>query len=147
MSELEEAMDILAYAATTSNSVLESLTEANKKLTEQLKDAHSLIKKLQDENATLLRIIKTNITGKAPTSPTTPRSLTSPGKNRRRGKIDYEKTDHFMEPAGYCWSCGFQVPKNHTSLNCDSQKPGHQLGTTRENMMNGSRTHHWWNPK
>eukprot|EP00957_Ditylum_brightwellii_P017817 1341374-Ditylum_brightwellii.AAC.1 len=44
MSELEEAMDNIAYAATTSNSVLETLTETSKKLTEQLKEAHSLIK-------------------------------------------------------------------------------------------------------
>eukprot|EP00957_Ditylum_brightwellii_P120937 9223593-Ditylum_brightwellii.AAC.1 len=60
MSELEDAMDNLVYAATTRNSVLEPLTETNKKLTEQLKYAHSLIKKLQDENATLLRIIETS---------------------------------------------------------------------------------------
>eukprot|EP00957_Ditylum_brightwellii_P011193 847676-Ditylum_brightwellii.AAC.1 len=140
-------MDNLVYAATTSNSVLETLIETNKKLTEQLKDAHSLIKKLQDENATLLRIIETIVTGKTPTFPTTPRPPTSPRKNHRRRKIDYKKTDHLMEPIDYCWSCGFQVPKNHTTLNCDNQKPGHQLGTTRENMMNGSRAHHWWNPK
>eukprot|EP00957_Ditylum_brightwellii_P077396 5880757-Ditylum_brightwellii.AAC.1 len=62
MSELEEAMDNLVYAAKTSNSVLEMLTDTNKKLTEQLKEAHSLIKRLQDENATLLRIIETSIT-------------------------------------------------------------------------------------
>eukprot|EP00957_Ditylum_brightwellii_P036114 2735885-Ditylum_brightwellii.AAC.2 len=114
---------------------------------EQLKEAHSLIKRLQDENATLLRIIENSITGKAPTPPTRPRPPTSPRKNHRRGKIDNEKTDHLLEPAGYCWSCGFQVLKNHTSLNCDNQKLGHQLGATRENMMNGSRAHQWWNLK
>eukprot|EP00957_Ditylum_brightwellii_P121387 9257452-Ditylum_brightwellii.AAC.1 len=140
-------MDNLAYAATTSNSVLETLTNTNKKLTEQLKEAHSLIKRLQDENATLFRIIETIVTGKASTSPTTPRPPASPRKNHRKGKIDYKKMDHLMEPAGYYWSCGFRVPKNHTSLNCDNQKLGHQLGAPMENTTNGSRAHHWWNPK
>eukprot|EP00957_Ditylum_brightwellii_P070334 5343257-Ditylum_brightwellii.AAC.1 len=92
MSDLEEAMDNLVYAATTSNSVLETLTETNKKLTEQLEEAHSLIKKLQDENATLLRIIEASIIGKTPTTTTPPR------KNCKRGKIDYKKMDHLMEP-------------------------------------------------
>eukprot|EP00957_Ditylum_brightwellii_P022686 1711024-Ditylum_brightwellii.AAC.1 len=126
MSELEEAMNNLAYAATISNSALETLTDTNKKLMEQLKDAHSLIKRLQNESATHLRIIETSVTGKAPTPPTTPRPPTSPRKNCRRGKIDYRS------PHG---------------IGRLLLKPGHQLGATRENTMNGSRAHHWWKPK
>ena len=52
--ELEEAMDNLAFAATTSNNVLGQLTENNTKLTTQLGDAMKVIKQLQDENTKLL---------------------------------------------------------------------------------------------
>eukprot|EP00957_Ditylum_brightwellii_P129452 9875102-Ditylum_brightwellii.AAC.1 len=63
---------------------------------------------------------------------------TSSGKNCHNWKrTDYEKTDHLMDPAGYCWSCGYRVPKNHNSLNCDKKKPGHQLGAMCTNTMGG----------
>eukprot|EP00957_Ditylum_brightwellii_P132321 10089978-Ditylum_brightwellii.AAC.1 len=39
-----------------------------------------------------------------------------------------------MEPVGSCWSCGYCVPKKHSSLNCDKQKAGHQLGATRAKL-------------
>eukprot|EP00957_Ditylum_brightwellii_P124410 9482180-Ditylum_brightwellii.AAC.1 len=42
-----------------------------------------------------------------------------------------------MEPDGYCWSCGYCVPKNHNSLNCDKKKSGHQFGATHANIMGG----------
>eukprot|EP00957_Ditylum_brightwellii_P155938 11869924-Ditylum_brightwellii.AAC.1 len=47
MSELESAMDNLEYAAARSNNVLETLTNTNKKLADQLSDANVIIKKLQ----------------------------------------------------------------------------------------------------
>eukprot|EP00957_Ditylum_brightwellii_P011812 890792-Ditylum_brightwellii.AAC.1 len=53
------------------------------------------------------------------------------GGKKGKLRLDYDKTDHLMEKEGYCWSCGFRVPKNHNSMNCDKQKPGHQLGATR----------------
>eukprot|EP00957_Ditylum_brightwellii_P014174 1067251-Ditylum_brightwellii.AAC.1 len=48
---LEEAMDNLAYAATTSNNVVEELVITNSKLVEQLKA-------VQEENTRLLKIIE-----------------------------------------------------------------------------------------
>eukprot|EP00957_Ditylum_brightwellii_P091590 6973601-Ditylum_brightwellii.AAC.1 len=73
----------------------------------------------------------------------------SPRNNRRnnRKSIDYNKTDHQMDPEGYCRSCGYCVPKNHNSMNCDKQNPGHQLGATQANIMGGNKYHHWWTPK
>eukprot|EP00957_Ditylum_brightwellii_P163615 12457529-Ditylum_brightwellii.AAC.1 len=58
-------------------------------------------------------------------------------KNNRK-LIDYDKTDHQIDPEGYCWSCGYCIPKNHNSMNCDKQTPGHQLGATWANIMGGN---------
>eukprot|EP00957_Ditylum_brightwellii_P099960 7617537-Ditylum_brightwellii.AAC.1 len=63
-------------------------------------------------------------------------------KNNRKS-IDYNKTYHQMDPEGYCWSCGYHVPKNHNSINCVKQKPGNQLEATRANIMDGNKYHHW----
>ena len=132
---LEEAMDNLAFAATTSNNALEQLTATNAKLAQQLTEAMKLLKKAQEENNVLLKIIQGA-------------GLTQQGwsqsKNKKRGKIDYEKTDHLMDPEGYCWSCGYRVSKTHNSMTCEKKKPGHQVGATRANIMGGSKNHHWW---
>ena len=39
---------------------------------------------------------------------------------------------------GYCWTHGYLVPPNHTSLTCRKRKPGHQEAATRDNNMGGS---------
>eukprot|EP00957_Ditylum_brightwellii_P091697 6982122-Ditylum_brightwellii.AAC.1 len=113
-------MDNLAYAATASNNVVEELT-------------------VQEEKSRLLKIIELSITIGRSTAAITPPS----GKSRRnQQKINYDATDALMEPEGYCWSCGYHVPKNHSSLNCNEQKPGHQLGAMRTNIMGSSKAHH-----
>eukprot|EP00957_Ditylum_brightwellii_P091685 6981555-Ditylum_brightwellii.AAC.1 len=74
----------------------------------------------------------------------------SPRNNRNKNNkksIDYNKTDHQMDPEGYCWSCGYRVSKNDNSMNYDKQKNGYQLGATRANIMGGNKYHRWWTPK
>jgi hypothetical protein len=51
-----------------------------------------------------------------------------PPATRRPGK------DH----GSYCWSHGYLVIKDHTSLTCNKKKPGHQDAATRENNMGGN---------
>jgi hypothetical protein len=132
---LETAMDNLAYAATTSNNALEQLTATNTTLAQQLTEAMKLLKKAQEENNMLVKIIE---------DAGIKHQMRGNNKNKRKGKIDYQKTDHLMDPEGYCWSCGFRVPKNHNSMNCEKKKTGHQVGATRANTMGGSNNHHWW---
>jgi hypothetical protein len=47
---------------------------------------------------------------------------------------------HKYDTGGYCWSHGYIVRPDHTSLSCGlrGQKTGHQTTATRENPMNGS---------
>eukprot|EP00957_Ditylum_brightwellii_P019880 1499795-Ditylum_brightwellii.AAC.1 len=87
---LKEAMDNLAFATTTSNSAFEQLTASNAKLAEQLAKAMNLLKKAQEDNSKFLKIIKASVAG------------TKPQGGGRKGKrrIDFEKTDHLMDPTG-----------------------------------------------
>eukprot|EP00957_Ditylum_brightwellii_P075818 5763157-Ditylum_brightwellii.AAC.1 len=85
---LEEAMDNLAFAATTSNSAFEQLTDSNIKLAEQLAKAMNLLKKAQEDNSKLLKIIEVSVAG----------SKLHGGGKKGKGRTDYAKTDHLMEP-------------------------------------------------
>jgi hypothetical protein len=38
----------------------------------------------------------------------------------------------------YCWSHGYDVSKDHTSVSCKFPKDGHQTTATRTNNQNGS---------
>eukprot|EP00957_Ditylum_brightwellii_P052537 3983999-Ditylum_brightwellii.AAC.1 len=53
----EEAMDNLAYAATSSNTQLETLVKINAELSAQLKQALDTNKKLTEDNSRLIQII------------------------------------------------------------------------------------------
>jgi hypothetical protein len=38
----------------------------------------------------------------------------------------------------YCWTHGYKVGKNHTSLSCNTRNPGHKTEATRDDNMGGS---------
>jgi hypothetical protein len=46
----------------------------------------------------------------------------------------------FFNPSSsnYCWTHGYKVGKTHTSLTCNTPKPGHKAETTRAENMGGS---------
>eukprot|EP00957_Ditylum_brightwellii_P204742 15340656-Ditylum_brightwellii.AAC.1 len=141
-------MDNLSYAATTSNNVLGQLTDTNTKLTQQLANAMKIIAQLQDENAKLLKIVEVSACACTGTVIVPAGRGTSSGKNCFNWKkTDYKKTDHIVDPVSYCWSCGYHIPKNHNSLNCNKKKPDHQLGAMCANTMGGSTSFHQWKPK
>eukprot|EP00957_Ditylum_brightwellii_P117301 8946521-Ditylum_brightwellii.AAC.1 len=81
MSKFEEAMDILAYVATTSNNILCQLTDTNSKLTQQLADGIKVITQLQDENAKLLKIVEVSAGADAGADTFLIGGGTNPGKN------------------------------------------------------------------
>eukprot|EP00957_Ditylum_brightwellii_P123196 9393391-Ditylum_brightwellii.AAC.1 len=59
-------MDNLAFAATTSNTAFEQLIANNTKLAEQVAEVMNLVKKAQEDNSKLLRVIEASITGTKP---------------------------------------------------------------------------------
>eukprot|EP00957_Ditylum_brightwellii_P011588 875812-Ditylum_brightwellii.AAC.1 len=101
--ELEEVMDNLALAATTSNNVLGQLTGNNPKLTTQLGDVMKVIKQLQDESTKMLKIIELSVSSGTETGGGKLSPRNNCNKNNRKS-IDYNKTDHQMDPEGYCGS-------------------------------------------
>jgi hypothetical protein len=40
--------------------------------------------------------------------------------------------------SNYCWTHGYRVGKTHTSLTCNTPKPGHKAEATRAENMGGS---------
>jgi hypothetical protein len=38
----------------------------------------------------------------------------------------------------YCWTHGFRIADGHTSQSCKNQRAGHQISTTKDNIMGGS---------
>eukprot|EP00957_Ditylum_brightwellii_P053952 4086657-Ditylum_brightwellii.AAC.1 len=106
-SNLEDAMDNLAYAATTSNNVIEELVQNNTKLIEQVNKAINLLKKMQEGNNKLFKIVEIGVTGGRNNDAATP---INPNTKNCRGckKINYEATDVLMESEGYCWSCSYR---------------------------------------
>jgi hypothetical protein len=40
--------------------------------------------------------------------------------------------------SNYCWTHGYKVGKTHTSLTCNTPKPGHKAEATRAENMGGS---------
>eukprot|EP00957_Ditylum_brightwellii_P108565 8280601-Ditylum_brightwellii.AAC.1 len=82
--ELEESMDNLAFAATTSNNVLGQLTENNTKLTTQLADAMRVTKQLQDENTKLLKQIELNVSSGTGMAEGKPSPRNNHNKNNRK---------------------------------------------------------------
>jgi hypothetical protein len=42
-------------------------------------------------------------------------------------------------PNNYCWTHGYKVANNHTSLSCNFPKQGHKREATRADNMGGSR--------
>eukprot|EP00957_Ditylum_brightwellii_P027847 2104838-Ditylum_brightwellii.AAC.2 len=54
-------MENLAYAATATNTQIDTLTKMNAKSTEQLKKALDTIKKLTEDNSKLLAIVEKSV--------------------------------------------------------------------------------------
>eukprot|EP00957_Ditylum_brightwellii_P003463 262187-Ditylum_brightwellii.AAC.2 len=79
-SNLEEAMDNLAYATTASNNIVEELVQKNNKLVEQVKETMNLLKKIQEENSKLLKIVEISVARGHNNDVTPPVNLNS--KNR-----------------------------------------------------------------
>jgi hypothetical protein len=79
----------------------------NKQLTEQLSKAI-------DTNASLVKKL-----GTTSTKPTKTKSNQCQPFNRAKWEAN-------LDPNGYCWTHGYHVQKEHTSMNCKGNLGGHQ---------------------
>jgi hypothetical protein len=80
--------------------------------------ANSRLAKQLEDNSTELRELK---------------ALLNQEQRDRRGPRSVNPSAN-----NYCWSHGYKVGKTHTSLACNTPKPGHNTEATRAENMRGS---------
>eukprot|EP00957_Ditylum_brightwellii_P069326 5262874-Ditylum_brightwellii.AAC.1 len=82
----------------------------NKKLVDQVTEAMNLLKKAQDDNTKLLKIIEASVTNGNATALGGSGYRCGKGKNQ---KEEYKKTDHLMEPEETGASVGRNQGQHH----------------------------------
>eukprot|EP00957_Ditylum_brightwellii_P105568 8048059-Ditylum_brightwellii.AAC.1 len=120
---------------------MDTLINTNAKLTGQLQTASETIKKLTKQNTKLLGLVGKIINGGGGRGGRESRGTGRGGcggcSNWGRGTLGNQTC--------YCWSHGFSVRPEHTSLTCPDLKPGHQTAATMDNQMGGHKTNKWGN--
>jgi len=114
--ETASALANLATATAADRAAVAALTTTNEHLTKQLTDITEQLTRALEKIATLETSLSSVRCYPTPThQPSTPSTMRN-----------------------YCWTHGFRVGKNHTSMTCRTPKEGHQRGATAGNMMGGS---------
>jgi hypothetical protein len=103
-----EALTNLATASTADHKALETMTNMVANLTQQVKEKDDEIKKLKEALAT--------------------------AKHNTNNNHCPNKKDN----GSYCWTHGYLVAKNHTSVTCNAKATGHKDEATCDNNMGGS---------
>jgi hypothetical protein len=97
---------------------LATATAADRGVVAALTQANSRLAKQLQENSSELRELKALINQER-SDKRVPRSFSPSASN-------------------YCWTHGYKVGKTHTSLTCNTPKPGHKMEATRAENMGGS---------
>jgi hypothetical protein len=97
---------------------LATATAADRGVVAALAQANSRLVKQLEENASELRELET---------------LLNQERRDKRGQRSSTSS-----ASNYCWTHGYKVGKTHTSLTCNTPKPGHKAEATRADNMGGS---------
>ena len=129
IERLDDYLDNIANAATNEKAVLKELVATNAKQAETISTQAQNIKSLTHQVAKLheqVNSLKNKAGSNSSKPPTPPTSEWAPVKN------------------GYCWSHGFRVAHNHSSLTCRFPNPGHKKEADRRDIMGGSTKNQGW---
>jgi hypothetical protein len=128
--DITDALEHLAFAATTDRDIVtqlttsvQELTNANKQLTEQLQ-------RVLKTNDKLVQKLQIN-----PPPSDTPRTNRTTGGRRPFVHAEWVAR---LDPPGYCWTHGYQVLPEHNSQNCMDKAANHRDTATRTNIQGGS---------
>jgi hypothetical protein len=110
--------DHMAEATIDSLASLVTATAADIGVVEAPTQANSRLAKQLEENSSELRELK---------------ALLNQERRDERGPRGVSPS-----PSNYCWTHGYKVGKTHTSLTCNTPKPGHKTEATRADNMGGS---------
>jgi hypothetical protein len=97
---------------------LETATAADRGVVAALTQANSRLEKQLEDNSSELRDLK---------------ALLNQQERDRRDPRSFNPS-----ASNYCWTHGYKVEKKHTSLTCNTPKPGHKTEATRAENMGGS---------
>ena len=131
--DITDALENLAFAATTDRDIVAQLTASNQQLTTAIKTLTDQLQQVLNTNAKLVH--KLNLTPPISESQTT---TLKTGTNVPRKPFDHAEWLTKLDPTGYCWSHGYRVTKGHNSRDCKGKEPGHQDTATRKNTQGGS---------
>ncbi len=114
VTDTADAFANLATATASDRKLMADLAASNQTLLAQLASKDNDISKLQAQLATC--------------NARTPAGRDNPSRPRPRR---YHNNN-------YCWTHGWDVHDNHTSLTCNRQADGHKQAATHSNTMSGS---------
>jgi hypothetical protein len=97
---------------------LATATAADRGVVAALTQANSRLVKQLEENSSELRELK---------------DLLNQEQHDKRGPRIFNPYS-----SNYCWTHGYKVGKTHTSLTCNTPKPGHKSEATRADNMGGN---------
>jgi hypothetical protein len=115
MTQNEDHMDEANICALEN---LATATAADRGVVAALTQANSRLAKQLEENYSELRDLK---------------ALLNQERRDKQGPRGLDPSSR-----NYCWTHGFKVVKTHTSLTCNTPKPGHKAEATRADNMGGS---------
>jgi hypothetical protein len=110
--------DHMAEATIGALANLAKATAADRGVVAALTQANSRLAKQLEENSSELRKLKV---------------LLNQERRDRRGPRSFNPYS-----SNYCWTRGYKVGKTHTSLTCNTPKPGHKAEATRADNMGGN---------
>jgi hypothetical protein len=110
--------DQMAEATIGALANLATATAADRGVVAALTQENSRLAKQMEENPSELRELK---------------ALLNQERRDKRGPRSFNPSS-----SNYCWTHGYMVGKTHTSLTCNTPKPGHKAEATRAENMGGS---------
>jgi hypothetical protein len=110
--------DQMAEATIGALENLATATAVDRGVVAALTQANSCLVKQLEENSSELRELK---------------AFLNQERRDKRGPRSFNPYS-----SNYCWTHGYKVGKTHTSLNCNTPKPGHKAEATRADNMGGS---------
>ena len=140
--DISNALDNLAFAATTDRDIVAQLTTSNQKLVEMNTTLNAQLKQLMETNNNLIKKLgSSNDTATKPSALKVSYSdVVTPKKpDLRNAPFDMAKWVAGLDPNGYCWSHGYRVQVGHNSKDCHGKLGGHKEEATRTNIMGGSK--------
>jgi hypothetical protein len=103
---------------------LATATTADRGVVAALTQANSrLVKKLEENSSELIEL----------------KDLINQERRDKRGPRSFNPSS-----SNYCWTHGYKVGENHTSLTCNTPKPGHKAEATRAENMGGNQANKEW---